>query len=242
VSATAVKIRQIQDEVFQTSKIFSHHSTMQSTSDKWTLTYFPVYGKAEVIRLAFAIAKVPLEEVFLTKEEFPELKASGKLPFRQLPILEYNGEVLAQSTTILRFVCQKFGLYPTDPKQAYAVEAIVAQKLDVSATAVKIRQIQDEVERKKGLEDFYAGDLVANLKLIEAFYKKHTGGNGYFVGDKMSMADIAMIDFYTRFITHPSRKEIGQTAIEQVPELQKYFETRVQDFKSYLETRPQRDF
>jgi len=91
-------------------------------------------------------------------------------------------------------------------------------------------------------EDFYTGDLVANFKLIEAFYKKNTSGNEYFVGDKMSMADIALIDFYTNFITHPSRKEAGQKVIEQVPELQKYLETRVQDFKSYLETRPQREF
>jgi len=214
---------------------------MQSTSDKWKLTYFPAYGRAEVIRLAFAFAKVPLEEEVIMKgEQFQELKASGKLPFGQLPILEYNGEVLAQSNAILRFVCQKFGLYPTDPKQAYVVEAIVDQKQDVSTKAAKIRQIKDEAERKKGLEGFYTGDLVTNLKLIEAFYLKHTSGNGYFVGDKMSMADIALIDFYIKVIPHPSRKELGQTAIEQVPELKKYFETRVEDFKTYLETRPKR--
>jgi len=107
---------------------------------------------------------------------------------------------------------------------------------------VKLFFIKDEAEKKKSLEDFYAGDLVANLKLIEAFYKKNTSGNGYFVGDKISMADIALIDFYTNVITHPSRKELGQTAIEQVPELKTYLETRVQDFQGYLATRPERSF
>jgi len=215
---------------------------MQSTSDKWTLSYFPVYGRGEAIRLAFAFAKVPLEDVVVTGAELPELKATGKLPFGQLPVLEYNGEVLAQSIAILRFVSQKFGLYPTDPKQAYVVEAVVDQRQDVWAKAVKLFFIKDEAEKKKGLEDFYAGDLVANLKLIEAFYKKNTSGSGYFVGDKMSMADIALIDFYTNIITHPLRKELGQAAIEQVPELKTYLETRVQDFKTYLETRPERSF
>jgi len=216
---------------------------MQSTSDKWKLIYFPLYGRGEVIRLAFAFAKVPLEEEVINfGEQFQELKASGKLPFGQVPILEYNGEVLAQSIAILRFVCQKFGLYPTDSKQAYLVEAIVDQRRDVLLKAIKIYNITDEAEKKKSMENFYAGDLVADLKLIEAFYKKHTSGNGYFVGDKMSMADIDLIDFYIKFITHPPRKEIGQKAIEQVPELKKYFETRVQDFKTYLETRPERPF
>jgi len=215
---------------------------MQSTSDKWILSYFPVYGRGEAIRLAFAFAKVPLEEVVVTGAQMPELKAAGKLPFGQLPILEYNGEVLAQSIAILRFVCQKFGLYPTDPKQAYVVEAVVDQRQDLWAKVLKIHFTQDEAEKKKGWEDFYTGDLVTNFKLIEAFYIKHTSGNGYFVGDKMSMADIAFIDFYTNFITHPDRKEAGQKAIEQVPELKKYLETRVQDFKTYLETRPQNSF
>jgi len=90
--------------------------------------------------------------------------------------------------------------------------------------------------------DIFIVFMVATLKLIEAFYKKYTSGNGYFVGDKMSMADIVLIDFYTNLLTHPSRKEGGQKVIEQVPELKKYFETRVQDFKSYLETRPERGF
>ena len=35
----------------------------------------------------------------------------GVCPFRQLPILEFDGIVLAQSMSILRYLARKYGLY-----------------------------------------------------------------------------------------------------------------------------------
>jgi len=67
---------------------------------KLKLTYFPGGGRAEAIRLAFFVADIPFEDERITNEQFSKRK--GLLPFGQLPILEVDGVVIAQSHAILR--------------------------------------------------------------------------------------------------------------------------------------------
>lgn len=61
----------------------------------YKLHYFPGYGRAEAIRMLLNLAGVEYEEVNYTFADMPELKASGKLEFGQLPALEKDGKFLA---------------------------------------------------------------------------------------------------------------------------------------------------
>lgn len=79
-------------------------------SSKYRLVYFHARARAELIRLAFAAADVPFEDVRVSYAEFKEMKARRELPFEQLPLLEVAGEIrLAQSMTIARFVARRHG-------------------------------------------------------------------------------------------------------------------------------------
>lgn len=89
---------------------------------KLRLHYFDLYGRAEVLRLAFWYAKMEYEDIRFSNEEFDELKASGKLPFGQVPVLELDGKYYGQTIPILRWICQKNNLYPSDIDQIYHVE------------------------------------------------------------------------------------------------------------------------
>ena len=98
----------------------------------YKLTYFPVRGRAEVIRFVFAQAGVKYEDVRIKQENWPELKPSklavmsrfldvtiiipfailflpSDTPLGHLPILEVDGKTICGSTGIARFLAERFG-------------------------------------------------------------------------------------------------------------------------------------
>ena len=71
------------------------------------------------------------------------------LPYGQLPILEYNGEVLCQSITIARFLAKQFGLAgDTSLESALADEVVdsITDIFDVIAQTIrKSRTVSEKV-------------------------------------------------------------------------------------------------
>ena len=62
------------------------------------LTYFDFHGgRGEPARLALSIGRVPFEDNRIKIADWPRLK--DKPPYGGLPILEVDGEILAQSNT-----------------------------------------------------------------------------------------------------------------------------------------------
>ncbi|XP_046848750.1 S-crystallin 4-like [Xenia sp. Carnegie-2017] len=94
-------------------------------------------GRAEAIRLLFAAAGVKYEDCRLEKEEFQQLKASGKLPFNQLPILEVDDKILAQSSTIIRYLGREIGFAPTNSFDIAKADMIGDALTDILEKAYK---------------------------------------------------------------------------------------------------------
>jgi glutathione S-transferase len=69
------------------------------------LSYFPIEGRGEAIRLALHIGEIPFEDHRIPFPEWPGVK--GTTPWGSIPILEVDGKTIAQSNTILRFGNQK---------------------------------------------------------------------------------------------------------------------------------------
>ena len=65
------------------------------------LTYFPAKGRAEISRLILSYSGVKFTDERLTGEQFGALKSS--LPWGQIPVLHYKGQVLCQSISIARW-------------------------------------------------------------------------------------------------------------------------------------------
>ena len=77
------------------------------------------------------------------RAEFTAMKTAGELPFGQVPCLVITAAdgtttKLAQSSAILRYVCQLSGLYPADPVAAARVDASVAAEGDAFASFVAV--------------------------------------------------------------------------------------------------------
>lgn len=94
--------------------------------------YFNIEGAAEKIRLALSYYGIPFEDVRPNGDEFATLRAEGKLPNGQLPIVEIDGELFTQSPALARYVA-KLGngsLYSLDPKKALEIDMWMDIHLD----------------------------------------------------------------------------------------------------------------
>lgn len=158
----------------------------------YKLYYFDFHGGAgEPIRNAFRVSKIPFEDVRVKHGDWPELKASDKCIFGQMPLLEIDGKMFSQSMAILRYVGKITGLYPEDPIESLRVDEFLDSIID---TRSKISQTYalPEIER-----------ITARQKLTESFIKPHlariefrvkNGGStaGFAVGEKLTIADLAI--------------------------------------------------
>ena len=104
------------------------------------LYYFNISGKGEALRLAMNHLKIPFTDYrFSSREEFYEMKNSGKLAFGQVPALEITNkqnksvQILTQSASLLRFIAKldpERKLYPDDPVLSCKIDGIVDQEAD----------------------------------------------------------------------------------------------------------------
>jgi len=155
------------------------------------LTYFPFGGRAETIRLALFIGGIDFEDERIPPPEFGARKAAGAFPLGAIPVLEVNGTVYCQSMAILRYAGKLTGLYPTDPLEALAVDQILDTTAEIGALISPSIREQD-ADKKLALRK----ELVENADKLPKFLaglNKLTGTGNYVAGDKLTIADLALV-------------------------------------------------
>ena len=84
---------------------------------KLKLIYFDFHGgRGEPARLALSMRGIPFEDDRVSPSDWERRKPNT--PFGGLPVLEVDGQTLAQSNAINRYVGKITDLYPTDAWQA----------------------------------------------------------------------------------------------------------------------------
>jgi len=216
-------------------------SNSSMNTDKPKLYYFQAYARAEPIRLAFTYAKKDFEDIQLTRDEFNEKKQAGFFPFGQMPVLEWNGKKYPESRSIMRYVCQKLGYYPSDVEDMFNCEAACDYNDDIVEKIMGLYRIKDPEEKKKAEETWINETLPVMFKLLERHFLASTKDKKHFVGDKMTMADFWVLHLYLQFGSHHDAAT-NEKLFADTPDLKNYFLTRAEDFKDYLATRPKRPF
>ena len=79
----------------------------------YTLHYFPLYGRAEPLRLLLSHANVPYVNHHITFEDWPQYKPT--MPGECMPCLEFlNGKKMGETKHIMKFLGKTHGYCPKD--------------------------------------------------------------------------------------------------------------------------------
>lgn len=178
---------------------------------KLKLTYVDQGGRAEPIRLAFFIGGIEFEDERVTQEELALWKP--ELPFHQIPVLEVDGEMLAETFPILRFAGSLSGLYPAhDALQAVRIDEILSalDEFDSKYTKPAISEndpsVQAEIYRK------LTGEHIPRiLGFLDKRVEKWNGE--YACGDAFTIADL-VIFMLVSFLKSRSEDEVPKHIAE----------------------------
>eukprot|EP00164_Ancoracysta_twista_P000144 GFYU01000213.1.p1 GENE.GFYU01000213.1~~GFYU01000213.1.p1 ORF type:complete len:215 (+),score=59.86 GFYU01000213.1:117-761(+) len=165
------------------------------------LYYFRGRGRAEIIRLMFVEAGVDyVDHRFKYQEgagnvEFDELKMKGILPFGQVPHCSVDGMELGQTNSIVRYLAEKHGLISRDIKEAAYQDMIYQGIQDWTMQLYKVRFCKPEI-RCLLLREFMDKVFPKWAGHFEAYLNANNEGQGYFVGENISFADLAAYDLF----------------------------------------------
>ncbi|XP_019635268.1 PREDICTED: LOW QUALITY PROTEIN: S-crystallin SL11-like [Branchiostoma belcheri] len=156
----------------------------------YKLYYFNGRGRAEPTRLMLAAAGLPYEDIRMEPEQWPEYKK--KMPMGQAPVLEVDGRtMISQSIAIARFVAKESGLAgKTNMEQARA-DMMVDGFVDmVNKMADYVWYEPDEARKAEKKKTFFETTLPEFLGHFEKLLVANNGGNGFFVGDGLTHAEV----------------------------------------------------
>ncbi|CAE7315747.1 Esyt3 [Symbiodinium natans] len=169
------------------------------------LTYLDAKMLAEPIRLALFVGQVDFEDRRVTHQEVQELNLQGQLPFGQVPVLELDGQVFAQTGALLRWAGRQAKLYPEEPLlqlRCDAVEEALADMKKVLGPAwynsvlgrnpVTKEQLVmlPESMREEVMHALNNTVLPARFQQLEKFLTTSEGP--YFCGDRMTICDLSV--------------------------------------------------
>ena len=150
------------------------------------LTYFDFHGgRGEPARLALSIGGISFEDDRVPFSEWERRKPDT--PFGALPTLERDGQILAQSNAINRYVGKLTDLYPSDPWQAALCDETMEAVEDISSMIVATLFLPEE-EKKAQRKTLVEGPLPFYLTRLQRRLEER--GGQYFAADRLSVADL----------------------------------------------------
>jgi len=169
---------------------------------KVKLTYFGVEGRGEVIRLLLHAGKVDFEDERLPGLQAPEwLAIKPDMPFGNVPVLYWDGEEIAQTFAIVRFVARKVGLAGKSDLEFTQADMIACHVEDLIGKWVYGRFPPSEEARIENSRLLLREVLPKWLAQAEALLKKR--GGIWFAGSGLTFGDVAVMNILT-FMMHPN--------------------------------------
>merc|ERR1711887_202314 len=110
------------------------------TMSQIKLTYFDLRARAEPARLLLAYAGVRYTDYRIPApwdNPAPWAAMKPTTPYGQTPLLSWDGEVIAQSMAITRFLAAQFGLKGKNNLESAQVDEVVAIKTHFETDPVK---------------------------------------------------------------------------------------------------------
>ena len=114
-------------------------------------------------------------------------------PMGQVPILEYDGDVFCQSTTIARFLARKYNLAGKNDIAAAEADQAVDALNDIFSHFVAWHKESDETKKNEMMKVLTEETIPAWLQMMEKYLTSK--GGKYLAGDELTWADLAFFNF-----------------------------------------------
>jgi len=201
----------------------------------YKLIYFNFRGRAEAIRMLFALAGQDYEDYRFKEGEFAKTKGNTEtFPMGQVPVLLIDGKPMPQSRAICQYLAREFGLYGKDNAEATKIDIISDTVGDLFNQLIPIFFEKDETKKAALKTKYKEEDSKRQLAFLNKFIKE--AGGRFFVGSKETAADVTV---YTMMDMVGSL--VGATFIpETYPELGKFHKEFTDNSKlsDYIKNRP----
>jgi len=205
---------------------------------QYKLTYFDIRGRAEGIRYILKQAGVDFEDNRVSGDTWAAYKP--KTPFGQIPVLEVDGKMLAQSCAIGRYLARAHKLAGCDDWEAARCDMIVDWSIDLlmklrpAVTAMfgkDMEKMKTEVEAQK------KEAIPAFLNEYEKMLKEN--GSGWFVGKNVTWADLVVAELMSRL-----SEVVDPTILSSHAGVKGHVEKvhALPNIKKWVETRPKNSF
>ncbi len=137
-----------------------------------------------------AFTNVPVD----TPEELAALRASGKLPFDQMPLLEIDGKCLSQSSAMIRYLARRAGLYGANDTEAMWCDMVAGVTADFAETAIQAAF--------KPSADAAIADLEARFQKFAPRFEARIEeqGSGFCAAAKMTFADVVLAEALSSYL------------------------------------------
>jgi glutathione S-transferase len=180
-------------------------------NSSYKMIYFNARGRAELSRLLFNVAGVPFEDARypfdpVTRKRVEWEADKDKYTFKQVPVLEVDGKQLPQSHAIERFLARRFDLLGDSDFEAALIDAVCEQFVDIKDAYQKAKKDND-------VKTYFTTELPRQFAMLENLVKN--GGGEWFVGKRMSLADLAFFNL----VPYWDDQESVQAALVDCPRL-----------------------
>lgn len=159
------------------------------------LHYFKGRGRAETTRWMLAASQINFENVAIeSPEALAALRATGKLPFDQMPLLEIDGLYLSQSSAMIRYLARRgdfYGETDTDALWCDMIAGAVADFAEMSLQAAFQPTTETAVNSLKGRFEKFG-------TIFEARLAKN--GTGFCVSARLTFADVVLAEALTGYL------------------------------------------
>ena len=154
----------------------------------YKLVYFNGRGRGELARYIFAQAGVEYEDQRLTGEEFGKLKPS--LPAGSVPVLYVDGEPLAGSGTIARFLGERFGLAGSNDWENAQLDSFIDVLNDLTQKVFPAFFGSDEAKKAEAKEALFKEFVPKYFGILEKRITANNSAGGWMYKDKITYVDM----------------------------------------------------
>lgn len=181
----------------------------------YTLTYFPLRGRAEATRLLLADQGASWTEDEVQREDWITGKRDLKknAVFGQIPRFQDGDFVLYQSNAILRYLGRKYGIGGGNEQEVAIIEMINDGVEDLRMKFYKFLFSENEPNKEA-----FLAEQAAQFGYFERILSKNSNGATFLVGDKISYADYNLLDTLQCYLS------LTPTCLSALPLLSGYVE------------------